>query len=90
MADFGGADTDAFRAEARAWLAANVPERPLPSGDTRAGFEAHLDRFPASGAEVLNVSLPARSEFQPGLGRIDDPDVRYTPLAVLLQLLHEV
>ena len=38
------------------------------------GFEAHLDRFSASGAKVLNVSLPARSEFQPGLGRIDDPD----------------
>jgi len=33
----------AFRDEARAWLSANVPARPLPSGDTRAGFEAHLE-----------------------------------------------
>jgi alkylation response protein AidB-like acyl-CoA dehydrogenase len=32
-----------FRREARAWLAANVPRRPLPSGDTRAGFAAHLE-----------------------------------------------
>jgi alkylation response protein AidB-like acyl-CoA dehydrogenase len=33
----------AFRAEARDWLAANVPSRPLPSGDTREGFALHLD-----------------------------------------------
>ncbi|OYO24694.1 acyl-CoA dehydrogenase [Enemella dayhoffiae] len=33
---------EAFRAEAREWLAANVP-RGLPSGDTREGFTAHLD-----------------------------------------------
>jgi alkylation response protein AidB-like acyl-CoA dehydrogenase len=33
----------AFRAEVRAWLAANVPKAPLPSGDTRAGFAAHLE-----------------------------------------------
>jgi alkylation response protein AidB-like acyl-CoA dehydrogenase len=32
-----------FRAEARSWLAANVPGSPLPSGDTRAGFAAHLE-----------------------------------------------
>jgi alkylation response protein AidB-like acyl-CoA dehydrogenase len=32
----------AFREEARAWLAANVPGGPLPSGDTREGFTAHL------------------------------------------------
>jgi alkylation response protein AidB-like acyl-CoA dehydrogenase len=31
-----------FRAEARAWLRANVPHG-LPSGDTREGFAAHLD-----------------------------------------------
>jgi alkylation response protein AidB-like acyl-CoA dehydrogenase len=31
-----------FRAQARAWLAANVPHD-LPSGDTREGFAAHLD-----------------------------------------------
>ncbi len=33
----------AFRAEAHSWLAANVPPTPLPSGDTRAGFAAHLE-----------------------------------------------
>ena len=33
---------EAFRAECRAWLEANVPEG-LPSGDTREGFAAHLD-----------------------------------------------
>jgi len=34
---------EAFRHEARTWLAANVPARPLPSGDTAAGFAAHLE-----------------------------------------------
>ena len=34
----------AFRAEARAWMAANVPSHALPSFDlTRDGFEAHRD-----------------------------------------------
>ena len=32
---------EAFRAEARAWLAAHVPADPLPSLDTAAGFTAH-------------------------------------------------
>jgi alkylation response protein AidB-like acyl-CoA dehydrogenase len=32
----------AFRAEARAWLTANVPHG-LPSGDTREGFALHLE-----------------------------------------------
>jgi alkylation response protein AidB-like acyl-CoA dehydrogenase len=32
---------NAFRAEARAWLEANVPSEPLPSMDTAEGFEAH-------------------------------------------------
>jgi alkylation response protein AidB-like acyl-CoA dehydrogenase len=32
---------EAFRAEVRAWLAANVPAEPLPSFDTAEGFEAH-------------------------------------------------
>ncbi|MDJ0785882.1 MAG: acyl-CoA dehydrogenase family protein [Myxococcota bacterium] len=35
------AEQDAFRAEARAWLEANVPKEPLPSFDTKEGFEAH-------------------------------------------------
>jgi alkylation response protein AidB-like acyl-CoA dehydrogenase len=34
---------EAFRTECRAWLEANVPRPALPSGDTRAGFTAHLD-----------------------------------------------
>jgi alkylation response protein AidB-like acyl-CoA dehydrogenase len=34
-------EQQAFRAEARAWLEANVPREPLPSLDTRLGFEAH-------------------------------------------------
>ncbi|HEX5614665.1 MAG TPA: acyl-CoA dehydrogenase family protein [Acidimicrobiia bacterium] len=37
------ASEEAFRAECRAWLAANVPAEPLPSGDTAAGFAAHLE-----------------------------------------------
>jgi alkylation response protein AidB-like acyl-CoA dehydrogenase len=35
-------ETQAFRAEARTWLAANVPHE-LPSGDTREGFALHLE-----------------------------------------------
>ena len=34
---------EAFRAECRAWLDANVPRPALPSGDTREGFAAHLE-----------------------------------------------
>ncbi|WNM34479.1 acyl-CoA dehydrogenase family protein [Streptomyces sp. Li-HN-5-11] len=34
---------EAFRAEARAWLAAHVPPRPLPSLETGEGFAAHRD-----------------------------------------------
>ncbi|MQY37451.1 putative acyl-CoA dehydrogenase FadE17 [Streptomyces sp. RB17] len=37
---FSAAD-DAFRAEARAWLAAHVPATPLPSLETADGFAAH-------------------------------------------------
>src|SRR5439155_4543336 len=33
---------EGFRAEAREWLAVNVPHG-LPSGDTREGFALHLD-----------------------------------------------
>jgi alkylation response protein AidB-like acyl-CoA dehydrogenase len=35
-------EQEAFRAEARAWLEANVPHG-LPSGDTREGFALHLE-----------------------------------------------
>ncbi|HEU5033861.1 MAG TPA: acyl-CoA dehydrogenase family protein [Mycobacteriales bacterium] len=34
---------EAFRAEVREWLAANVPAEPLPSLDTPSGFAAHRD-----------------------------------------------
>jgi alkylation response protein AidB-like acyl-CoA dehydrogenase len=34
-------EQDAFRAEVRSWLRAHVPNDPLPSFDTREGFEAH-------------------------------------------------
>ncbi|MGH0037384.1 MAG: acyl-CoA dehydrogenase family protein [Myxococcota bacterium] len=37
------AEQQAFRKEARAWLEANVPSAPLPSFDTREGFEAHRE-----------------------------------------------
>ena len=33
----------AFRAEVRAWLEANVPDAPLPSGDTAEGFALHVE-----------------------------------------------
>ncbi|MCU1467012.1 MAG: acyl-CoA dehydrogenase [Actinomycetia bacterium] len=36
-------DEEAFRAECRAWLDANVPRPALPSGDTGEGFAAHLE-----------------------------------------------
>ncbi|MBT2528913.1 acyl-CoA dehydrogenase family protein [Streptomyces sp. ISL-99] len=34
-------EEDAFRAEARAWLAAHLPAEPLPSLETEEGFAAH-------------------------------------------------
>ncbi len=34
-------EQEAFRKEARTWLEANVPKEPLPSLDTKEGFEAH-------------------------------------------------
>jgi alkylation response protein AidB-like acyl-CoA dehydrogenase len=37
------ADEERFRSECRAWLEANVPSPPLPSGDTREGFALHLE-----------------------------------------------
>lgn len=34
---------ETFRAEVRSWLAANVPNPPLASGDTAEGFKLHLE-----------------------------------------------
>ena len=36
-------DEERFRAEARTWLEASVPDEPLPSGDTREGFFQHVE-----------------------------------------------
>ncbi|WP_166868170.1 acyl-CoA dehydrogenase family protein [Salinibacterium sp. ZJ70] len=36
-------EQDAFRLEARTWLAENVPVSPLPSMDSEAGFRAHRE-----------------------------------------------
>jgi adenine deaminase len=36
-------EQEAFRAEARAWLEANVPGEPLPSFDTEEGFALHRE-----------------------------------------------
>jgi AraC-like DNA-binding protein len=37
-------------------------------------FEAHLDRIPASGAEILNLPLPPQHPLPSSLGRTSDPD----------------
>jgi alkylation response protein AidB-like acyl-CoA dehydrogenase len=53
--------TGAFRAEVRDWLAAHVPDPPLPSLDTAEGFERHRAwerELAAAGLAV--VSWPAR------------------------------
>jgi AraC-like DNA-binding protein len=37
-------------------------------------FEAHLDRFSETGAEVLNLPLPLGCSYRPGIARAADPD----------------
>ena len=37
-------------------------------------FEAHLDRFPVTGAVVLNLRLPAACFSTPAMARVADPD----------------
>jgi alkylation response protein AidB-like acyl-CoA dehydrogenase len=55
------ADEGGFRAEVRAWLAANVPAGPLPSVDTRDGFARHREwERELAGARLAVVSWPAR------------------------------
>lgn len=54
------AEQEAFRNEARAWLAASVPHG-LPSGDTREGFAAHLEwEHALHAARWAVVSWPQR------------------------------
>jgi len=38
-------------------------------------YEAHLDRFPDTGAEVLNLPLEADCSCAPGPARVADPDL---------------
>jgi len=38
-------------------------------------FEAHIDRFAAAGATVLNLSLRPGQVFAPGAGAVSDPDL---------------
>ena len=50
-------EQDAFRAEIRQWLEANVPASPLPSLDTKAGFALHREwetKLHAAGWAVPN------------------------------------
>ncbi len=52
---------EAFRAEVRAWLEANVPVTALPSGDTADGFARHLEwERRLSEARLAVVSWPER------------------------------
>ncbi|WP_424535387.1 acyl-CoA dehydrogenase family protein [Sphaerisporangium viridialbum] len=52
--DFTRAEQD-FRAEVRGWLAAHVPDPPLPSMDTAEGFEAHREWERLLAAERYSV-----------------------------------
>ena len=44
MADFGGADTEAFRGEAREWLAANFPKERIPAKDEKPEDKDKADK----------------------------------------------
>ena len=53
--------SERFRAEVRGWLTANVPDPPLPSVNTAAGFAAHRQWERALAAQRLTVvSWPER------------------------------
>ncbi|HNB47253.1 MAG TPA: acyl-CoA dehydrogenase family protein, partial [Burkholderiaceae bacterium] len=50
----------AFRAEVRAWLRDHVPRQPLPSYDTREGFEQHRAwEAELAGAGYSSVTWPS-------------------------------
>jgi alkylation response protein AidB-like acyl-CoA dehydrogenase len=56
--EFGAAD-EAFRAEVRGWLRANVPAEPLPSLETEEGFALHREwERRLGGARLGVVSWP--------------------------------
>ena len=59
-------EQDAFRAEARAWLEANVPAEPLASFDTEAGFALHREweRRLYDARLLLLVSRTLNSSFR--------------------------
>lgn len=60
-------------------------------------FEAHVDRFPASGAVVLNLPLQIGCSFTPGAAKVADPDLivrtaeksRTEAVDLLLSMIHE-
>jgi AraC-like DNA-binding protein len=60
-------------------------------------FEAHVDRFSASGAVLLNLPLQIGNSFNPGAARVDNPDLivnmaqrsRTRASELLLTMIHE-
>ena len=62
MADFGGAELDAFRAEAREWLEANFPQS--LRNDPEAGMRAMMGGVKPTGDALVwkpfHVRVPAR------------------------------
>ena len=64
------AEEDAFRADARAWLEANVPQEPLASFDTRDGFAQHRAwerRLHEAGwAVVARITSSTSTQTTPG------------------------
>lgn len=48
-------ENETFRTEVRTWLEENVPSEPLKSGDTKEGFQEHLEWEKLLAAERLSV-----------------------------------
>jgi hypothetical protein len=65
MADFGGGDLDAFRAEARSWIEANFPPA-LKGGASRPGRRLMAAVVcPRLRAELSSKSWAARAPITP-------------------------
>ncbi|MEU3652577.1 acyl-CoA dehydrogenase family protein [Streptomyces sp. NPDC032161] len=62
------ADEEAFRAEARTWLRAHVPDEPLPSLETAEGFAAHREWEARLHADRWSVVSWPRAYGGRGLG----------------------